>query len=247
MAYRLPKKVEGAEKIAKKKEREAKKKDEELTKRLLHAAGEKKKAYKKAEDDKKAAKHKAKSWVRQYKVKKVWKKVKPFRAPIAITLAVIIVVGSSYGIITGIIIPNRIARENAEREAANAKLVEDNRTDMIRLFSKLAGKELKEDEVDTLVKEMHNDIRTTLYREDEEGFIEHEGGKSEFIRFSLIEKDSLTFATRFYYISSLDGKAVKIYGGENGYYYVNGNDFRESSNLNELIEDYILAMVKGQE
>lgn len=48
-------KVEGAEKLARQKERAAKKKDDELIKRLQTAANKRKKEYKDAENEKKAA------------------------------------------------------------------------------------------------------------------------------------------------------------------------------------------------
>ncbi len=228
-------KIEGAKKIAKKKEHEAKKKDEELTKRLLHAADEKKKAYKKVEDDKKAAKHKAKSWIRKYKAKKVWKVVYKFR----FLLIILAVIATGITVTYTVILPTIEANKIAERKATEAQLIENYRTDMLKIFAALAGKNITSTEVEEIAQ---NITRNAIIIDGGDHGDIYINGTSEMIRFALAKGKT----TNFTYSEFVDETNLYITLSDGVYIYFNGSEIIEYSAVDEAIEAHILSRMQRQ-
>jgi len=233
--------IEGAKKIAKKKEQETKKKDADLTKRLLHAAGEKKKVYKKIENDKKAAKHKAKSWIAQYKLKKAWKKTKTFRIIAAIVLIIVTIIGVTHAIMTGVVIPRRIAEEEAKRAAAEARLIEENRTDMLRIFDQLSEKHIDAEEIENIAHSISSEAIIIMDNENIGNI--YINGTSEVIHFTLDGGKSLNFT----YDEQIDEDILYItVTSDNTYRYYNGFEAVEYQTRDEAIGAHILFRTRDQ-
>ncbi len=229
-------KIEGANRIDREKKRAAKKKDEELTKRLLRAADEKKKAYKKVEDDKKAAKHKAKSWIRQYKTKKVLKVVHKLR--FALIALVIVITGV---IVTyTVILPKIEAEKLAEQKIANAKLIEENRTDMLKIYAELVGKQLTDMEVEEVAKKITKDA--IIISSGDHGDI-YINGTGEMIRFA-IEKGK---TTNFTYNELVGETNLYITISDGTVIYFNGSEIVEYVTVQEAIEAHILSRIQRQQ
>jgi type II secretory pathway pseudopilin PulG len=235
-------KVEGAERIAREKERAAKKKDEELIKRLQTAANKRKKENKAAENEKKAAKRKASRWIRNYKLKKVWKQVVRFRVPIIIVIALAIIIPTAFAI------NNKIQQEKeqqriAAEKAAAERLIEENRTDMLKIYAQLAGTTKTKKEVQTIVGAYQGDIIVDFY-DTTEGMILHEDGGLDFIRFDIKKTKKQTVVNNFRFSNTINEKQINIYGSAESYHYIRFGQDEEYSNVEDAINDYILDASK---
>ncbi len=235
-------KVEGAKRIAREKERAAKKKDEELIKRLQTAANKRKKENKAAEYEKKAAKRKATRWIRNYKLKKVWKQVVRFRVPIIIVIALAIIIPTAFAI------NNKIQQEKeqqriAAEKAAAERLIEENRTDMLKIYAQLAGTTKTKKEVQTIVGAYQGDIIVDFY-DATEGIILHEEGGLDYIRFDIKNSKKQTVVSNFRFSDTINEKQINIYGSAESYHYIRFGQDEEYSNVEDAINDYILDASK---
>ncbi|MBO4855728.1 hypothetical protein J5500_05005 [Candidatus Saccharibacteria bacterium] len=228
-------KVEGAQKIARKKERDAKKKDDELIKRLQAAANKRKQEYKDAENEKKAAKRKASKWIRNYKTKKVAKQIWRFR----FFIGAIVIALAAYLVIENVIIPNKIAHDEAGQRAAAREIIASSKTEMLKIFEQIVGKEMGEKDLREITKKSSVKIATELT--NTEGMLYYEDGGTEVIQFE-VEKNKWGLSVKnFKFLNQINGQNIQLYESGNIYYYSKEADLKMYPNLEELINGYILS------
>lgn len=233
-------KVEGAKRIAREKERAAKKESEAQAKRIRDAAREEKRQQQKAKDDEKRAERQATNEARKQKINQIKAFIIRFkRVIICIIVAIALII-----LTFTVFIPLINAGLAAKQEADTAKVIEENRTDMLKILAKLIGKEATKKEVEDTVSSFGGDI--VVFFEEEEGSIHYKEGGVEIIRFSVMKSGKESIAYRFEYINVVDGRNISIAGAEDTYYYSNGEDLKESSNPSELIDECIL-FISGHE
>ena len=233
-------KVEGAKRLAREKERAAKKESEEHAKRLRDAAREEKKQQQKIKNEEKNVRRQAANEVRKQKFGKVKEFIIKFKRIILIVVAAIIFLILTFTVFIPAIKSGIVAKQ----EADTARVIEENRTDMLKMLAKLIGKELTKEEIKETVKSFGGDM--TIDFDKEEGSIYHKDGGVEVIRFEVVKKNNKTIAHHFRYINSVDGHSISISGGEDGYYYANGEELRESNNPSELIDECILFITEHE-
>ena len=148
-------KIEGAEKRARQAERDKKKKDEELIKKLHAAASERKKQHRKAKSEKRAAKRRATRQVIHGKIKIIAKFL--YRLRFLFLALVIILIGVI--VTTNIIIPAINEQKAIEQKANEDKIVAENRTPIIEIYTKVAGKEFSKKELEDLIKKENSSLK----------------------------------------------------------------------------------------
>ena len=228
-------KVEGADRIAREKERAAKKKDDELIKRLQTAANKRKK-------ENRAAKRKASKLVRDYKLKEIWTQIVRFRILIMFVISLAILIPTALVIFHNV--QKVVEQQRAVNErTAQEKLIKDNYTDMLKIYTQLAGTEKTKEEVNTIVEAFEGDI-AAYYLDKTEGLIVHDDGGLDSIRFSINRSNKQIIVYNFYFNDIIDDNRISIYGSEDSYHFVyNGND-QKYDNINDAIKSYILKTSK---
>ena len=228
-------KVEGAERIAREKERAAKKKDDELIKRLQTAANKRKK-------ENRAAKRKASKLVRDYKLKEIWTQVVRFRILIMFVISLAILIPTALVIFHNV--QKVVEQQRAVNErTAQEKLIKDNYTDMLKIYTQLAGTEKTKEEVDTIVEAFEGDI-AAYYLDKTGGMIVHKDGGLDLIRFSIKTSKKQNIIYNFHFNDSIGDEQIDIYGSEKSYhYFYKGND-QIYDNINDAIKNYILETSK---
>ncbi len=228
-------KVEGAERIAREKERAAKKKDDELIKRLQAAANKRKR-------ENRAAKREAAKQTRNNQLKKIWAQIVRFRILVMAVLILAVLIPSAFVIYRNIheVVEQQII---ASERAAENKLIEDNYTDMLKIYTQLAGTEKTKEEVNTIIDAFGGDI-AAYYLDKTEGLIVHDDGGLDSIRFSINRSNKQIIVYNFYFNDIIDDNRISIYGNEDSYHFVyNGND-QKYDNINDAIKSYILKTSK---
>ncbi|MCR5573069.1 MAG: hypothetical protein K6F57_04850 [Candidatus Saccharibacteria bacterium] len=227
--------VEGADRIAREKERAAKKKDDELIKRLQTAADKRKR-------ENRAAKREASKQARNNQFKKIWAQIVRFRILVMAVLILAVLIPSAFVIYRNIheVVEQQII---ASKRAAENKLFEDNYTDMLKIYTQLAGTEKTKEEVNTIIDAFGGDIAVQYY-ELEEGVILHEEGRYDFIRFDIRTDKKQVIIYNFRYFDVINKERVSIYGDGKNYHFIYNNIDQEYDNVGELIKDYVLEKNK---
>ena len=196
-------KIEGAEKRARQAERDKKKKDEELIKKLHAAASERKKQHRKAKSEKRAAKRRATRQVIHGKIKIIAKFLYRLRF-LFLALAIILV-----GIIitTTLIVPTINEQRAIEQKANEDKIVAENRTPIIEIYTKVAGKEFSKKELEDLIKKENSSLKIDYMHNS--GFILGDN-ESETIKFIIDEQGSDTKLNDFIYYNYVNEQDITI-------------------------------------
>ena len=226
-------KIEGAEKRARQAERDKKKKDEELIKKLHAAASERKKQHRKAKSEKRAAKRRATRQVIHGKIKIIAKFLYRLRF-LFLALAIILV-----GIIitTTLIVPTINEQRAIEQKANEDKIVAENRTPIIEIYTKVAGKEFSKKELEDLIKKENSSLKIDYMHNS--GFILGDN-ESETIKFVIDKQGGDTKLNDFIYYNYVNEQDITINGGTGSYYYIHGDQIENFENLEDLIRKYIL-------
>ena len=233
-------KIEGAKRLERKRERAAKKKDEELIKRLQTAANKRKKENKAAENEKKAAKRKASRWIRNYKLKKVWKQVVRFRVPIIIVVALAIIIPTA--IVVARNTQNAIEQQRiADEQAAKEKLVTDNKTEIYKIFEQVVGRSITVEQLTEITKNSSKALTVSYF--DNEGIIFYENGGTEYIYFETTKKGKETTVKAFRYYNTIGERRIIIMNSENGFTISDDDEIKEYASLDDLAKDYIPSIV----
>ncbi len=226
-------KIEGAEKRARQAERDKKKKDEELIKKLHAAASERKKQHRKAKSEKRAAKRRATRQVIHGKIKIIAKFLYRLRF-LFLALAIILV-----GIIitTNFIVPTINEQRAIEQKANEDKIVAENRTPIIEIYTKVAGKEFSKKELEDLIKKENSSLKIDYMFSS--GFILGDD-ESETIKFIIDKQEGDIKLNDFTYYNYVNEQNIIINGGAGSYYYIHGDQIENFENLEDLIRKYIL-------
>ncbi len=226
-------KIEGAEKRARQAERDKKKKDEELIKKLHAAANERKKQHRKAKSEKRAAKRRATRQVIHGKIKIIAKFLYRLRF-LFLALAIILV-----GIIitTTLIVPTINEQRAIEQKANEDKIVAENRTPIIEIYTKVAGKEFSKKELEDLIKKENSSLKIDYMHNS--GFILGDN-ESETIKFVIDKQGGDTKLNDFIYYNYVNEQDITISGGAGSYYCIHGDQIENFENLEDLIRKYIL-------
>jgi len=230
--------IEGADRIAREKELAAKRESAEQAKRARDAEREEKRQQKQAADDEKNAKRLAASDARMEKIDKIKDFVALHRRLVTAVVIIVVLIILSFTVI----IPLVKAGLGAIKKAEDEKIIEENRTEMIKAFGQLIGKKMTIKEVRETISGYGDEMNVTL--NGVEGTITRKGSYMEFIRFELFKEDKEQKVRNFKYYNTVGGKSVSIEGGENRYYYFNGDELEESSTPEELVDKCILFMVE---
>ena len=226
-------KIEGAEKRARQAERDKKKKDEELIKKLHAAASERKKQHRKAKSEKRAAKRRATRQVIHDKIKIIAKFLYRLRF-LFLALAIILV-----GIIvtTNFIIPAINEQKAIEQKANEDKIVAENRTPIIEIYTKVAGKEFSKKELEDLIKKENSSLKIDYMHNS--GFILGDN-ESEKIKFVIKQQNNKIVINKFEYYNYINEERISLTGSSGGYYYLHGDKIETFDDIEELIRKYIL-------
>lgn len=211
-------------------------------KRKIEEAKQKKKDQQEAEKHKKTEEHKRKHDAQVIKrnkrinnlktlAQKIWKLRFVFLGVIIITAIVILLVK---------VINPTVSRIKTETEKiAEEKIVEENKTSIIKIYQELAGKKFTKEELEQIVNSKNANI--SIIYEDSSGDISTANGGAESIIFS-ISQDGQNTISNFYYYNCIDDKDVEIFGADGNYLYNYDNQLKNFDSINEAISAYILEM-----
>ena len=211
-------------------------------KRKIEEAKQKKKDQQEAEKHKKTEEHKRKHDAQVIKrnkrinnlrtiAQKIWKLRFVFLGVIIITAIVILLVK--------VINPTVSKIKTETKKIAEEKIVEENKTSIIKIYQELAGKKFTKEELEQIVNSKNANISITY--EDSSGDISTANGGAESIIFS-ISQDGQNTISNFYYYNCIDDKDVEIFGADGNYQYNYNNQLKNFDNINEAISAYILEM-----
>ena len=211
-------------------------------KRKIEEAKQKKKDQQEAEKRKKTEEHKRKHDARVIKrnkrinnlktlAQKIWKLRFVFLGVIIIIAIVILLVK--------VINPTVSKIKTETKKIAEEKIVEENKTSIIKIYQELAGKKFTKEELEQIVNSKNANISITY--EDSSGDISTANGGAESIIFS-ISQDGQNTISNFYYYNCIDDKDVEIFGADGNYQYNYNNQLKNFDNINEAISAYILEM-----
>ena len=211
-------------------------------KRKIEEAKQKKKDQQEAEKHKKTEEHKRKHDAQVIKrnkrinnlrtiAQKIWKLRFVFLGVIIITAIVILLVK--------VINPTVSKIKTETKKIAEEKIVEENKTSIIKIYQELAGKKFTKEELEQIVNSKNANISITY--EDSSGDISTANGGAESIIFS-ISQDGQNTISNFYYYNCIDDKDVEIFGADGNYQYNYDNQLKNFDNINEAISAYILEM-----
>ena len=214
-------------------------------KRKIEEAKQKKKDQQEAEKHKKTEEHKRKHDAQVIKrnkrinnlrtiAQKIWKLRFVFLGVIIITAIVILLVK--------VINPTVSKIKTETKKIAEEKIVEENKTSIIKIYQELAGKKFTKEELEQIVNSKNANISITY--EDSSGDISTANGGAESIIFS-ISQDGQNTISNFYYYNCIDDKDVEIFGADGNYQYNYNNQLKNFDNINEAISAYILEMHKA--
>jgi hypothetical protein len=211
-------------------------------KRKIEEAKQKKKDQQEAEKRKKTEERKRKHDAQVIKrnkrinnlrtiAQKIWKLKFVFLGVIIITAIVILLVK--------VINPTVSKIKTETKKIAEEKIVEENKTTIIKIYQELAGKKFTKEELEQIVNSKNANISITY--EDSSGDIGTANGGAESIIFS-ISQDGQNTISNFYYYNCIDDKDVEIFGADGNYQYNYDNQLKNFDNINEAISAYILEM-----
>ena len=211
-------------------------------KRKIEEAKQKKKDQQEAEKHKKTEEHKRKHDAQVIKrnkrinnlrtiAQKIWKLRFVFLGVIIITAIVILLIK--------VINPTVSKIKTETKKIAEEKIVEENKTSIIKIYQELAGKKFTKEELEQIVNSKNANISITY--EDSSGDISTANGGAESIIFS-ISQDGQNTISNFYYYNCIDDKDVEIFGADGNYQYNYNNQLKNFDNINEAISAYILEM-----
>ena len=211
-------------------------------KRKIEEAKQKKKDQQEAEKHKKTEEHKRKHDAQVIKrnkrinnlrtiAQKIWKLRFVFLGVIIIIAIVILLIK--------VINPTVSKIKTETKKIAEEKIVEENKTSIIKIYQELAGKKFTKEELEQIVNSKNANISITY--EDSSGDISTANGGAESIIFS-ISQDGQNTISNFYYYNCIDDKDVEIFGADGNYQYNYNNQLKNFDNINEAISAYILEM-----
>ena len=207
-------------------------------KRKIEEAKQKKKDQQEAEKRKKTEERKRKHDAQVIKrnnlrtiAQKIWKLRFVFLGVIIIIAIVILLIK--------VINPTVSKIKTETKKIAEEKIVEENKTSIIKIYQELAGKKFTKEELEQIVNSKNANISITY--EDSSGDISTANGGAESIIFS-ISQDGQNTISNFYYYNCIDDKDVEIFGADGNYQYNYNNQLKNFDNINEAISAYILEM-----
>ena len=211
-------------------------------KRKIEEAKQKKKDQQEAEKRKKTEERKRKHDAQVIKrnkrinnlrtiAQKIWKLRFVFLGVIIIIAIVILLIK--------VINPTVSKIKTETKKIAAEKIVEENKTSIIKIYQELAGKKFTKEELEQIVNSKNANISITY--EDSSGDISTANGGAESIIFS-IRQDGQNTISNFYYYNCIDDKDVEIFGADGNYQYNYNNQLKNFDNINEAISAYILEM-----
>ena len=218
--------VAGAEKLAKKAEKDKLKQEQRSRKEMLKEASKSKADEAKERNAKEAAKNREAKHIREkYRFEKfrgfLWRhKLIIISAITVITLAVLAI----------IFVPIIIENINA---AQKEQIIRENKTDMMKIFEQVAGKEFEWTELEKIVKEIDSEIEINFY--ESVGDI-RSNKTSDAINFYVIDKNNTVMAYNFEFSGVVDGIGVQILVDNGEYGYFELYEKKDHGSAEEMIE-----------
>lgn len=230
--------VAGAEKRAKKAEKDKLKQERRSRKEMLKEASKSKKDEAKERNAKEAAKNREAKRIREkYRFEKfrgfVWRyKVIIASVFSAVTLAVL-------GII---FVPIVIANIDA---AQKEQVIRENKTDVMKIFEQVAGKEFaSREELEKVVKDVSSEVE--IEYSSSSVYINHKDNYNEYVKCDIESSEENGDSFRYFVYSNYrDGRNWEIIDGENdAFEVVKDGDISEYGKVEEAINALIIEGVK---
>lgn len=221
--------VEGAEKRAKKAEKERLKKERQSRKAMLKEASKTKKAEIAERNAAEAKKNREVKRIRdKYRLEKFRGFVWRYKAIIIISASVIAI-----AVLAIIFVPMVISNINQAQEEA---FINENKTDMMKIFEMVAGKKYEKSEFETTVKKINDKIQTEYFEDEGEISLE---GTGDTIEFSMIDMNGATIIGSFGFRGVVNGTRMAIMQDGNEYVYYENGEKRSSGTAEELLKEVI--------
>ncbi len=207
-------------------ERAKKKKEEEI-------AEEKERAAKIVENEAKEQQKKIEAEARKERYKQFLEKVKKHKIPIIIATSALAI-----AMLTIFVIIPTIQHHITESEKAAAKqMIEVNKTDMLRIFEQVVGKEMEYKKFKEIATKINKDVATDNFKTNGELYL---NGTTEQINYALSKKNGTFMVSNFIYKQALDDGEAQIIKSDNIYYYCDGKETIEFNSLEEAINKHIM-------
>ncbi len=222
--------VEGAEKRAKKAERDKLKQERRSRKKILREASETKKNELRERNQNEAKKNREVKRIREaYRIEKFRGFIWRYKA-----LIILVVTTVTLTTLAVIFVPKII---DGVGRAHKEQLVAENKTDMMKVFIEIAGKEYEKTEFDNVVKGISDKLMISYYAEA--GVITAEDSEDE-IGFNTAEENDKTMVSSFGFSGQESDKFIEIVPSEEGFSYYEERQEKYSGTIDDMINKLIL-------
>lgn len=222
------------QKAARELERSKKKKEEAAARKLQEIEDEKRRKEKQAQNAQKSAERKAAIRERSDKEKQILQKIWAKRKIILIALAAVALIL----LVIFFVIPNIKGKIETEEQAATQKMIAEHKTDTIKIFEKIVGKEYTLNDLSKTAKEINKSATIETYSNSGEIYID---GTTERITFSIVTQNKTKKTSNFVYKQATEEGEIQIIKSEDMFYYYDGEETAEYLTLNELLNKHITS------
>ena len=222
------------QKAARELERSKKKKEEAAARKLQEIEDKKRRKEKQAQNAQKSAERKAAIRERSDKEKQILQKIWAKRKIILIALAAVALIL----LVIFFVIPNIKGKIETEEQAATQKMIAEHKTDTIKIFEKIVGKEYTLNDLSKTAKEINKSATIETYSNSGEIYID---GTTERITFSIVTQNKTKKTSNFVYKQATEEGEIQIIKSEDMFYYYDGEETAEYLTLNELLNKHITS------